>query len=418
MKVLSDRAIDKIMEDILAGKNRLIQRPEVLDPEYIPKNLPHREQKIADLTMIFRDALTMPGKFSIRAVVFGRTGTGKTVTTMTFGKKLEQKAMETRGMRIKYIHVNCHKHRTLFLILNYLIEKMMLPVSSRGLSSQEMFKIIHEYLEKRNMYIILALDEFDYFVNTASQDDVYFLARVYDELNFLEKRIHYIFIARDFSSLAGLDKSIRDHVLMNTVEFEPYTSAQLRDILKDRAEEAFVPGSVLDEAIDFIADAYGADKGGLGNARLAIETLAQAGIIAEKEGSLVVTREHAKLANARLNPYVAQIRDDIQALDLHQILLLKAIINLTKGGKEDFFSMGRVEEEYQRVCQIYNQQPRRHTQVFEYVRKLRHLGILNTRASGKGMRGRTTLISLALPASMELEAAVEDVLNARLSGKV
>jgi hypothetical protein len=34
------------------------------------------------------------------------------------------------------------------------------------------------------------------------------------------------------------------------------------------------------------------------------------------------------------------------------------------------------------------------------------------------MRGRTTLISLALPASMELEAAVEDVLNARLSGKV
>jgi cell division control protein 6 len=415
---LEKNALDKLMDDILLGKNRLIVKPEVLDPEYIPSRLPHRESKIADLTLIFRDILNSPGKSSVRAVVFGRTGTGKTVTTMTFGRLFEQKAAEIRGIRLKYVHVNCHKHRTLFLILSHLIEKLGLPISPRGLSSQEMFKLIHDYLEKRNMYLLIALDEFDYFVSTAAQEDVYFLARVYDELNLSDRRVHYVFIARDYSSLAGLDKSIRDHILMNTVEFEPYKSHELRDILKDRATEAFVSGSVMDEAIDFIADVYGADKGGLGNARLAIETLAQAGLIAEKEGSIVVTVEHAKKANARLNPYVAQAKDDIQALDLHQLLLLKALVNLAKSGKEDFFSMGKVEEEYHRICEAYNQQPRRHTQVFEYVKKLRHLGIVNTRASGKGMRGRTTLISLALPASMDLEAMLEDAINAKLSGRV
>lgn len=414
---MSERSLEDMMAEILSGKNRLVVKPNVLTPEYIPKRLPHREGKIQELTLIFRDMLTMPNQVSLRAVVLGRTGTGKTVTTMTFGQKFQDLAMQLKGMRVYYVHVNCHKYRTLFLILNNIIEKLNLPVSPRGLSSQEMFMIVHDYLEKRNAQLLLALDEFDYFIMNASQEDVYFLARVYDEFNLKDKRVHYIFIARDMSSLASLDKSIRDHVLTNVIEFPPYSSNELKDILMDRIQEAFVPSSVPEETVDYIANTYGADKGGLGNARLAIETLGLAATIAEKEGSLVVTVEHAKKANERLNPQVALIRDDLNALDLHQLLLLKALINLTKRSPNDFFAMGRLEEEYRNVCSNYNQQPRRHTQVFEYLRKLRYMGLVNTRASGKGMRGRTTLVSLAVSASQDLENLVEDAINAKLSGR-
>ena len=417
VKVLEDRSLEEMMVEILSGRNRLVTKPNVLTPDYVPKRLPHRDGKIQELTLIFRDILAMPNQVSVRAVVLGRTGTGKTVTTMTFGQKFQDLAMQLKGMRVYYAHVNCHKHRTLFLILNNIIEKLNLPVSPRGLSSQEMFMIVHDYLEKRNAQLLLTLDEFDYFVMNATQDDVYFLARVYDELNFRDKRVHFIFVARDVSSLASLDKSIRDHVLTNVVEFQPYKSNELKDILMDRVAEAFVPGSVPEETVDYIANVYGADKGGLGNARLAIETLGLAAMIAEREGSFVITVDHAKKANEKLNPQVALIRDDLNALDLHQLLLLKALINLSKRTPNDFFSMGRLEEEYRNVCSIYNQQPRRHTQVYEYIRKLRHMGLVNTRASGKGMRGRTTLISLALSGSQDLENLIEDAINAKLSGR-
>ncbi|NON61511.1 ORC1-type DNA replication protein, partial [Acidianus sp. RZ1] len=192
-----------------------------LNPDYVPDVLPHRDEKISELTVTFRDVIIDPGRSSIRAVVVGRTGTGKTVTTRLFGSKFAELARSKRGLKVEYVHINCHRQRTLYLLTIELGNQLKLSVPSRGLSSQEVFSTIHDYLDRRNMHLIVTLDEFDYFVNTSSQEDIYFLVRLYDELATSIKRISYIFIVRDISTILSLDKAIRDHILRNIIEFQP-----------------------------------------------------------------------------------------------------------------------------------------------------------------------------------------------------
>ncbi len=386
----------------------------ILSPDYLPKRLLHREDKIRELTIAFKTIISDPGNTSVRVVIWGRTGTGKTATAKSFGKSFKE-VVNKKGIKVEYVHINCHRQRTLYLLTLEVANALKLPIPVRGLSSQEVFKVIHDYLDRRNMYVIVTLDEFDYFVNTSSQEDVYFLVRLYDELSTAVKRISYIFIVRDLSSINSLDKSVKDHILRNVVEFKPYNSSELYDILRDRVVEAFQENAVMDEAIRYISEVNGFDKGGGGNARLAIETLELAGEIADKERSPIVTVEHVKLANSKLNQEASIILDEIRDLELHSLLLIKAVINLSKKYKDDEFSMGKVEEEYRQVCRDLGEEPRRHTQVYEYVRRLRLIGVFNTRQSGKGLRGRTTLISLAFPVTQELEDYLNKLIRVRIN---
>jgi cell division control protein 6 len=415
VKVLEN--IRDLIESTINGYT-VFDRSKVLNPDYVPRNLPHRQDQIKELSIMFKDVIVSPGNTSVRSVILGRTGTGKTVTSKKFGEEFEKIANE-KGIKLKYVHINCHRQRTLYLMLMEIAQNLRLQLPNRGLSSQETFKLIYDYLEKKNIHLILALDEFDYFISTSPVEDIYFLVRVYDELNVNVKRIHYIFIVREITSLSGLDKSIKDHILKNIIEFPPYNSNQLYDILIDRIinEKAFKENAVMDEAIRFIADIHGVDKGGSGNARLAIETLELAGKIADSENSPIVTIDHAKKANSKINPELSLIIDTIKDLELHQLLLLKSVISLQRREGLDFFPMGKVEEEYRYISKTLGEEPRRHTQVFENIRKLKLMGLINTRQSGKGMRGRTTLISLPIPISNELEELIDKEIRGRLGNR-
>lgn len=373
-----------------------------LNPDYIPEKLPHRENKLSELAIAFRDIIVDPGRTSARIVITGRTGTGKTVTSMVFGKTFSR-ILKDKGIKLEYVHVNCHKQRTLYLITQNIAEQLKLSIPPRGLSSQEVFKIIHDYLDRRNIHVIVALDEFDYFLNTSSVEDIYFLVRLYDELALAVKRISYLFIVRNISVISNLDKTIKDHIARNIVEFPPYSSGELYDILQDRVIMAFNENAVSEEAVRFIANVNGFDKGGTGNARVSIETLELAGKIADRERSPIVTLEHAKEANSRINQEASLILDELNYLELHPLLLIKAVINLSKRENKEAFPIGRIEEEYYKICDTLDEDSRRHTQVYEYVRRLKLMGILNATQSGRGMRGRTTLISLTFPVSQELD---------------
>ncbi|QKQ99561.1 ORC1-type DNA replication protein [Metallosphaera tengchongensis] len=407
--------IEDIIESGLSGSN-IFKRLEVLAPEHVPSRLPHREEKIKELTLAFRDLLSNLGLTSIRVVVSGPTGTGKTVTTKTFGNTFKSR-LKDRGVKMEYIHLNCHKQRTLYLLTMEIASSLKLPIPVRGLSTQEAFRIIHDYLEKRNIYAIITLDEFDYFVNASSQEDVYFLVRLYDELSSATRRISYIFVMRDEQNISTLDRGIRDHIMRNLIYFNPYTSLELRDILADRVEDAFQPNVVPEETLNFIAELYGSDKGGSGNARLAIETLEMAGKLAEVKNSALVLPEHVKEAFSKINKEASEIVDEISYLELHPLIILKALINLHNRLKTDSIPIGRLEKEYSDICTELGEEPRRHTQIYEYVKRMRLMGILETRQSGRGMRGRTTLISLTVPVTPEFETLITKKMRMRLDNR-
>ena len=383
-------------------QNMIFERKEALDPDYVPANLPGRERQIKELSINFRDLLTNAGSTSVSVVVVGKHGTGKTVTVRKFGEIITEIGKE-RGIKIMFAHVNCRKHRTVFLALVEVARQINIIVPNRGLSAQELFRNLHEHLEKRKAYLIVAFDEFDYLIATSPIEDLYLLARAYDEAGFAEKRIHYIFIIRDLSNIMKIDRSIRDQFMKNVIDFPPYTHEEIYQILKDRIvnEKAIRENAIEDEALRYIAEQYD-------DARLAIEALELAGKIAESEGAPIITVEHTKKAVSQLNPEYDVILRTIKDLDLHQLLLLKAILELD----QKTLSIDVIENEYRNVAIRVGERPRKHTQVYDYIRKMKMLGLLLP----EQRKGRATVVSVP-DIIREMKNVVEEEIQNRLKEK-
>lgn len=407
-----ESGLQSLSNEIIANvfkKTSVFKNIETLYPEYVPTKLPHREKQLRQLAEIFKPLILSPGNVFIRSMIIGGVGVGKSVTAKVFGKEIKQIASE-KGMDLRYVHVNCHRDRTLYEVVSEIVRQIGAPIPIRGLSAREMMLALLNYLEKHNVYVIVTLDEFNYFVSTEGNDAVYFLVRIYDEYSDAKKRINYIFVSRDTSALEVLDPTTESYLLRHVIRFEPYTSDELFDILSYRCELAFYEGTVDDNVLRYIADHKGIDKGGDGNARSALEALLLAGQAADYEGAQRVTIDHVRKALGLIHPEIVRISDDLNFLQLHELILLKAAIRTLKKKGTSFVKIGDVEEEYEYICQFYGVKPRSHTQIYEYVINLKHMGIIDARVSGKGFRGRTTLISIPVPLD-ELERKVDEVIN-------
>ncbi|MCS7111788.1 MAG: ORC1-type DNA replication protein [Ignisphaera sp.] len=400
--------LESVIKRITVFKNK-----DALYPEFIPPILPHRETHIKQLAEIFKSLITYPGSASLRAMLVGGVGVGKTVTARVFGNEIKHLAKE-QSIDLRYVHVNCHRDRTLYEVISEIIRQLAIPIPLRGLSPREMMIALLSYIEKHNIYTLITLDEFDYFIHTAGNDSVYFLVRLYDEYPDVKKRLNFIFIARDITALSTLDPTTESYILKHLIKFEQYKARELYDILIQRRDLAFYEGTVDDEVIRFIAGNEGVDKGGEGNARSAIEVLLLAGEAAEHEGSHKVSLEHVRKALSVTHPDIIKVSDELNFLQIHELLLIKALIRTLRARAAPFVRIGDVEEEYRYICQLHNIKPRKHTQIYEYVNNLKHMNIVNAKLSGKGLRGRTTLLSIVAPLDA-LEKRIDELINKKLN---
>jgi len=384
-----------------------------LYPEYLPEKLPHREEQLKKLAEAFKPLLTSRSGGIQRVILTGSYGTGKTATSRVFGRTIASLAHK-RGVRISYVHVNCYKARTLPQVLIAVANSLQVAIPNRGLSSQEMVKGIMSELEDKDSYAIIALDEFDYFVQSNPMSSIYFLVRLYDDEPLAEKRLHFIFITRNYSVLQSLDRSVSTFFMRNVIYFPPYSSRELRKILEERVELAFYDGTVGEDVIDYIAHLEGYDREGGGSARTAIEILMRAGESADSAGRGSVTIDDVRKAHVVVKPEIAMLQDTLGALGPHHLILLLAIVKSLKARDSPFVKMGEVEEMYRVLCEAYGEKPRRHTQVYTYVMDLKNMKLIHTKASGKGYRGKSTLIGISSAPLDILESRLEEEVKTRL----
>lgn len=400
----------KIIEEEL-NRQSIFKSRESLMPEHLPDRLPHREGELRELVTYFKHLITSPGSISQRVLIMGGVGTGKTALSKLFGKTFTRLARD-RGYNVSYVHVNCHRNRTLFNVVYDIARQTNIPVPPRGLSAKEMFDTILSYLEELDTYVIVALDEFHYFASISKSDSVYFLARTYDIYEGA-KHINFIFIASDTSKLAFLDPSVEGYLLRHIVKLEPYTSDQLYDILSYRAQLSLYEGKYDEEVLKFISSYEGVDKGGSGNARHALEILLLAGDLAEREGSEKISLEHARRALMSLSREIVSVSEAIRYSTLHELLVLLSIVRvLRRTGKREI-KMGDVEEEYNLICDSYGEIPRKHTQLYEYIQNLAKAGVIYACPSGKGYRGRTTLVTIHYGPLDALENYITELIKRR-----
>ncbi|MEM3398626.1 MAG: ORC1-type DNA replication protein [Nitrososphaerota archaeon] len=365
---------------------RIFKDEEKLSPEYVPQELPHRENELNMLKTYFSSIILGSPSISTRVIITGSVGTGKSVLAKLFCQKAVSEAVR-KGVELKPLYVNCRISKTTFSLLRKLIEQLKARLPERGLSNEELFHKFLDYLEYKGFYSIIVLDEVEVLLREEGSEPFYLFSRVGEE-RLKTPRISTIFIFRNPEMLDALDASTRSSLLGNVIHLREYDYNQLYDILKYRASLAFRPEVVMDESLHLIAD-IASERG---DARYALDILWRAGKYAEAENSTQVMPEHVRKATASVYPTIR--REHLEFLEQHSKLILLALAKALEAEKSAYVTSSTLNDYYRLVCEEYDVDPKSYTSFWEALQRLDDLGIIKIRVVSEGSRGRKSYISL------------------------
>ncbi len=370
-----------------------------LSSEYVPDNLLFRQENLKSIALHFRSIFNS-SNITRRMIITGPVGSGKTSITKKIGKWIQSKNTEGEEEKLKYIHVNCRRNRTQFMILLTIARKLNSHVPPRGYSADELMEIIVEILEVKEIVLFLVFDEIDYLSVTDSNNLLYSFSRTSDEENHAKHKIALIMISQQQSFFDNLDQSTKSSLAPAFMKIAPYTKFQLVKIIEDRMKTTFVQGSVSSESI-YLAAEIASIKG---DARRALELMWYGGKYADKDSSNIVYPDHIRLAKADIEPSL--LKQTIEILSEHKLILLLGIARQLRYSHAAYITTGNAEEAYKIVCEEYKITARKHTQVWEYMKEFENIGIIVTRKSSIGQRGNTKYISIQDVSAIELEKEV------------
>lgn len=352
--------------------------------DYVPEKMLHREAQMQRLFSYFRPIVD--AGMSSNAFLYGPVGTGKTHSAKRFCTDFRKYA-EDKGRALDYMPVNCRKNLGDDAVLLTLVRHFDPHFPDRGFSISEKLETLRRHLEKNKLHFIVILDEVDALLKKSGADLVYSFARIAEESSTARGNISMMLISQRANALDYMDAAaLSTFRRSNVVEFARYDLKELEDIVSDRVRLAMHPGTVDGDLVGLIADIASEQ----GDARYAIELLEKAGMLADEESSESVTAEHVRGAKSHVHP--TGLEERLSLLDTPKKLVLLAIARKIR--KKAYITMGEAEEAYKLVCEEYGEKRRAHTQFWKYVGDLDALGLIDTKLSGEGVVGKTTLISL------------------------
>ena len=315
-----------------------------LSPRYIPKILPHREKQLDFLISMFDDVVEDPSQVYLRPVqVVGGVGTGKTCTTLRFLETLREKA-EERDINLRHVYVNLKLQGSSRTILyRYLLEKAAPEIRTSSLSADEMLYQMVKYLDNTNQYLILVLDEIEYFMKNTREHIIYDLTRL-NELS-PEKAcrvVGLVVISRGTDYYSLLEKSEMSTLGRTYVNFPQYGSEQIRDILYARQEEAFKRGVVQDEVIEFIANVTASSPVN-GDIRYALDLLLYAGNLADNQGTDSVKLDQVRRVHGEIYHQITS--EDIMDLPNYEKAVLLALARALRSKRTAYVSFEDIQKE-------------------------------------------------------------------------
>lgn len=382
--------------------SQIIRDAAPLDYDYIPERLVGRDAQMQELELLFTPLATQGRACS--AMLTGSVGTGKTVTARRFIKDMMAYCAKA-GRPVDTVLVNCRNKASETAVLQQIIRHFDPGHPDRGFSSDELISFLRRHLMSNRRPFVIVLDEADILLKRSSVDIIYQLTRFSDCME-LAPSVSLILISQE-PVYDLLDEASRSTFRKsNHVVFPKYDRSQLRDIISDRVDLALIPGVISDDAIDLLAE----NASDYGDARLAIELLDRAALMAEKDSDGIVSPEHVRAAKAMI--YSAVPEGKLMALDMNRKVVLLAISRSIK--KSTYITTSAAEKTYAVVCEEYGVPCRKHTQFWTYIKDLEKQGIIRTYVKTDS-EGRTTMISLPeIPAkilSEKMEALVESELR-------
>jgi len=337
----------------LSTTSSVFKDKDKLSPRYIPHLLPHREKQISLLNSFFEDALEKTPDIYLRPIqLIGGVGAGKTCTTIRFAESFEERARK-KGIDLRHVYVNLKLQGGSRVVLyRYLTECVAPEIYSASLSAEEMLRRLVKYLQNEKRYLLISLDEIDYFLGHTREHIIYDLTRI-GELSPGAPCgiIGLIFTARSIKFHEQLEKAELSTLGRNCIEFPPYTSKQIFDILEKRVEEAFQPGAVSSEVLEYVSDVTAADPV-CGDVRYALDLLLYSGNLADNYGAREVSPEHVRRVHGEV--YHIITTEDILNLPEKEKIVLLGIARSLRAGETPYISLKSIRESTAELCEEYN----------------------------------------------------------------
>jgi len=399
-----EKNLNKFFESFLQ-KEPLFINKKSLQSNYTPNNVPHRKEQIDLVAGILAPALRSDKPSNI--FIYGKTGTGKSLTVTHVCENLNQIA-EKNKIPVKFIFLNCKLKRvadTEYRLIAQLIRELGQDVPATGLPTEEIYKIFVNIVEKMDQLLIIVLDEIDQLVKKIGDELLYNLTRLNAELK--ESQISIIGISNDLLFTDQLDPRVKSSLSEEEIVFPPYNALQLQSILRQRAKLAFKNETLAEGVIEKCA-AYAAREHG--DARRALELLRVAGEIAERKNLTVIAISHIDEAEDKIE------RDrilDITTTQPKQFkLALYSMLTVCEKNNHKIFT-GEVYESYRDNCARCAVQPLTQRRLSDIIAEFDMLGIINAKTISKGRYGRTREISLAIPLSLvpKVKTLLQESLN-------
>lgn len=354
----------------------------VLSESYQPEEILERDEEIEAFSHALQDVLF--GREPENIFLYGKAGLGKTAVTTYMMEELKSEVDVREEADDLYVHeINCNG-KTLFMVVRRLVNELLpsdaSPFPKRGLGTGDAFDELYAQLDRLGGTHLIVFDEIDHL------DDVdtllYELPRARSNGHITDSLVGIIGISNNYTFRQSLSAKVKDTLMETEISFSPYDAGELRTILRDRADRAFVDGACDDSAI---AKAAALSAQDMGNARQAIDLLRVGAEVAEREGHEVVDDSH--IEDARTLVQRGRLRNKIRDQTEHAQYILETIAKLEERGEVPARSK-EIQEGYERVADAYGATPLTTLKsIQDHLSDLHMLGFLVRHERNKGLSG-------------------------------
>ncbi|WP_049934281.1 Cdc6/Cdc18 family protein [Haloplanus natans] len=322
------------------------------------------------------------GEAPTALLIFGKTGTGKSLTARMVTERLKPEAAE-RGTSVETVILDCGEETTETAAVKTIANKLNdadetgVTVPLRGLSKSDYYKRLWTIVDTMTDIVFVIFDE----VDMLEDDEVLrTLSRARENQKIVDSRVGIIGISNQLDYPDNLSERVKSSLQHTDLVFPAYDANQLNEIL-ERRKEAFKPGVLTDDVIPLVSALAAREHG---DARKAIDILRIAGDIAKDEDAEMVTEAHARQAKEQTE--INRVRELIDGETQLAKLVLSALV-LQAEQQEGAVPTQAVYEQYTQIATAMDTKTVSERRVSDILKQFNFHSVVRSERVGRG-RGR------------------------------